>query len=149
MACCQSRDDSSESYKNDGNRDNSSLAGECEGTLMALQSLADCFSACELVELGEGWGRGIAVAQSTTMMFVVIYYLSPAMFIKAFPCSTWFGPAIVISLQAYKCSCNINIHDLAKLFRTRSRDARARSPTPGTARSGIRAASSRAYGCTV
>lgn len=52
---------------------------------MALQSLIDWFLACGLVELGEGRGTNV---QSIPMIFVVIYYLSPAMYIKAFSSST-------------------------------------------------------------
>lgn len=116
-----------------------------EWTLVALQSLIDCFLACRLVELGKGRERGINVVQSIPMIFVVIYYLSPAAYIKAFSYSTWFCPVLVISLQVYNCSCNINIHDLAKMFRTRSQNTLAHLYTPGLAYFQI----TEAYECTM
>lgn len=120
-----------------------------EWALMALQSLIDWFLACGLVELGEGGGRGINVVQSIPMIFVVIYYLSPATYIKAFSYSTWFCPVIVISLQVYNCSCNINIHDLAKMFRTGSQNTLAHLYTPGMTYFQITEALSQAYECTM
>lgn len=91
---------------------------------MALQSLTDFFIlACGFVEL-EG-GKSINVVQSIPMIFVAIHYLSPAMYIKAFSYSTCFCPVIVIGIQVYNCSYNINIHDLVEMFRTRSQNTLA------------------------
>lgn len=92
-----------------------------EGTLMEIPSLLDWFCPYGLADLAEGRGRSINVVQSIPVIFVVFYYLSPAMNIKAFSYSTCFCPAIVISLQDCYCSCNINIYDLAKMFRTEAR----------------------------
>lgn len=84
-----------------------------------MQSLIDWFLVCGLAELGENRGRGINFVQNIPPIFAVIYYLSPAMCIKAFSYSIWF------CLQVYNCSCNINIPDLAKMFRTRSQNTLA------------------------
>jgi len=118
-----------------------------EWTLKGLQSLIDCFLACELVELGKGRGSSINVVQSIPIVFVVIYYLSSAMYIKAFSYSTWFCPVTVISLQAYNCSCNINIHDVAKMFGRRSQNTLAHLYTPGVAYLQITKALSQACEC--
>lgn len=99
------------------------LRESAEWDLMALQSLIDWFLLCVLIELGEGRRRRcIQVVQSSPMIFVEIYYLSSSMYIKAFSCCTCFCPVIVISLHIYNSWCNINILDLAKMFRTRSQN---------------------------
>lgn len=92
-----------------------------EVTPMAIPCLLDWFCPYELVDLAEGRERSINVAQSMPTIFVVFYYLSPVMYIKPFSSSTCFCPVIVITLQACYCSCNINIYDLAKMFRTEAR----------------------------
>lgn len=50
---------------------------------MTLQSLTDCFLACCFFELGEG-KEEINVEQIIPMILVIINYLSPAAYIKAF-----------------------------------------------------------------
>lgn len=88
---------------------------------MAIPSSLEWFCPNGLVDLAEERRRSINVVQSIPTIFVVFYYLSPAMYIRAFSYSTCFCPVIVISLQACYCSCNINIYDLAKMFRTEAR----------------------------
>lgn len=52
---------------------------------MAIPSLLDWFYPYGLADLAERRGRSINVVQSIPMIFVVFYYLSPAMYIKDFP----------------------------------------------------------------
>lgn len=92
-----------------------------EGTPLAIPNLLGKFCPYELVGLAEERERSINVVQSMPTIFVVFYYLSPAMYIKAFSYSTCLCPVILITLQACYCSCNINICDPAKMFRIEAR----------------------------